>query len=155
MLGDYAIEKETKALKIEPEKYRKRYFDHISPDKREWATSVIAKIPTSPAIVMFHIIPKKAAQPLRVDVPAYSLGIRKQIMNVQPFEFIQPEKIKEVVQQISIDFGGRDVYNALLYLADREVRLGVKTVDSVYKSVLGKELGFPIEYDRSTRRFTY
>jgi len=59
-----------------------------------------------------------------------------------------------VAQQTTSDFGGRDVYNALLYIVDREVRLGVKTVDTVYKSVLGKELGFPIEYDRSTRRFS-
>jgi hypothetical protein len=153
MLGDYAFTKEIKALETEPEKYRQRYFDHISPDLREWATSVIAKIPTSPAIVMFHIIPKKGTQPLRIDIPAYSLGIRKEIMNVQPFEFIQPDKVLEVVQQITLDFGGRDVYNALLYIVDREVRLGVKTVDSVYKSVLSKELGFPIEYDRSKRRF--
>lgn len=154
MLGDYAIAKEINALETEPEKYRQQYFDHVSPDKREWARSVIAKIPTSPAMVMFHIIPRKDAQPLRIDVPAYSLGIKKQILNVKPFEFIQPEKIKNVVQQLISDFGGRDVYNALLYVVDREVRLGIKTVDGVYKSVLTEELGFPIEYDRSTRRFT-
>jgi hypothetical protein len=153
MLGDYAIAKEIKALQIEPEKYIQQYFHHISPNRQEWATRVIAKIPTSPAIIMFHIIPRKGAQPLRIDIPAYNLGIKKKIMNVQPFEFIQPEKVNEIVQQIIADFGGRDVYNALLYIVDREVRLGVKTVDSVYKSVLSKELGLPIEYDRSTRRF--
>ena len=154
MLGDYAIAKEIKQLEGEPEKYRQRYFDHISPDRREWATRVIADIPSSPAIIMFHIIPKADAQPLRIDIPACSLGIRKKITDVRPFEFIEPERVTEVAQQITSDFGGRDVYNALLYIVDREVRLGVKTVDTVYKSVLGKELGFPIEYDRSTRRFS-
>ena len=153
MLGDYAIAKEIKQLVSEPEKYRERYFDHIGSDKREWATQVISNIPYSPAIVMFHMIPQRDAQPLRIDIPACSLGIRKKITDVRPFEFIDPEKVKEVAQQLTSDFGGRDVYNALLYIVDREVRLGGKTVDSVYKSVLGKELGFPIEYDRSTRRF--
>ncbi len=153
LLGDYAISKEIMQLEREPEKYRDRYFDHISPDRRDWATKVISDIPYSPAIVMFHLKPQQDAQPLRIDIPACCLGIRKKITDVRPFEFIEPEKVAEVAQQITSDFGGRDVYNALLYIVDREVRLGVKTVDSVYKSVLGKELGFPIEYDRATRRF--
>ncbi|MCB2173354.1 hypothetical protein KQH65_11505, partial [archaeon] len=154
MLGDYAIAKQIDQLVENPEKYRERYFNRVSPERRDWATQVISDIPYSPAIVMFHIIPKAQAQPLRIDIPACSLGIRKKITDVRPFEFIQPEKVQQVAQQITSDFGGRDVYNALLYIVDKEVRLGVKTVDTVYKSVLGKELGFPIEYDRSTRRFT-
>ena len=154
MLGSYAIEKDIKQLEENPEKYRERYFNRVSPERRDWATQVISDIPYSPAIVMFHMIPKAQAQPLRIDIPACSLGLRKKITDVRPFEFIQPEKVQQVAQQITSDFGGRDVYNALLYIVDKEVRLGVKTVDTVYKSVLGKELGFPIEYDRSTRRFT-
>ena len=154
LIGDYAIAKEIKQLTDNPEKYRDRYFSRISPDKRDWAKQVISNIPYSPAIAMFHIIPKAEAQPMRIDIPACSLGIRKKITDVRPFEFIPSEKVSEVVQQITSDFGGRDVYNALLYIVDHEVRLGVKTVDTVYKSVLGKELGFPVEYDRSTRRFT-
>jgi hypothetical protein len=154
MLGDYAIAKQIKQLEREPEKYRERYFNHIPPDRRDWATQVISNIPSSPAIIMFHMIPRAEAQPLRIDIPACSLGIRKKITDVRPFEFIDPEKVTEVAQQITADFGGRDVYNALLYIVDREVRLGSKTVDSVYKSVLSKELGYSIEYDRSTRRFS-
>lgn len=154
LIGDYAIAKEITQLEGKPEKYRDRYFSRLSPDRRDWATQVISDIPYSPAIVMFHMIPKADAQPLRIDIPACSLGIRKKITDVRHFEFIAPEKVTEVAQQITSDFGGRDVYNALLYIVDREVRLGVKTVDTVYKSVLGKELGFPIEYDRSTRRFS-
>ncbi len=153
MLGDYAISKQIKQLEDNPEKYRQRYFNTISQDKREWATQVISDIPLSPAIIMFHMIPHIDAQPLRIDIPACSLGLTKKITDVRPFEFINPDTVTEVVQQITSDFGGRDVYNALLYIVDKEVRLGVKTVDTVYKSVLGKELGFPIEYDRSTRRF--
>jgi hypothetical protein len=38
---------------------------------------------------------------------------------------------------------------------DREVRLGGKAVDTVYKSVLGNEMGITLDYDRSSRRFTF
>ena len=54
-----------------------------------------------------------------------------------------------------LDFGGREVYNALLYIVDTEVRLSNKAVDTVYKSVLGKEMGVTLDYDRSSRRFTF
>lgn len=154
LLGDYAIAKEIRQLEEKPEKYRENYFNSIESNRRDWALQVISDIPYSPAIVMFHIIPNGDAQPLRVDIPACNLGIHKKIADVKSFEFIEPMRIEKVTQQLTSDFGGRDVYNALLYIVDREVRLGGKTVDSVYKSVLGKELGFPIEYDRSTRRFT-
>jgi len=154
MLGTYAIDKEIKQLEENPEKYRNRYFSQISPERREWAAEVISNIPYAPAVVMFHMIPQVYAQPLRIDIPAHCLGIKKKIADVQPFEFISPQKVTKIAKQITKDFGGRDVYNALLYIVDKEVRLSDKTVDTVYKSVLGKELGVPVEYDRSTRRFS-
>jgi hypothetical protein len=153
LLGEYAVEKEVKNMYGDPDGYRRRFFNNIDPARREWASGVIEGIPSSPAIVMFHIIPKEGAQPMRVDIPACSLGIDKKIMDVTPFEFMEPHTVTDVVKQLTSDFGGRDVYNALLYVVDREVRLGVKAVDTVYKSVLGQELGVPIEYDRSSRRF--
>ena len=154
LIGDYALSKEITQLEQEPVKYREKHFNSVQLDRIEWATQVISKIPYSPAIVMFHIIPKVDAQPLRIDIPANCLDIQKKITEVRPFEFVDLEKVKAVTQQISSDFGGRDVYNALLYIVDKEVRLSGKTVDRVYKSVLGKELGFQIEYNRSTRRFS-
>jgi hypothetical protein len=153
MLGTYAFDTEILQLEREPEKYQRRYFNNIPSEKVEWAKNVISAIPYSPAILMFHMVPNVNTQPLRIDLPACNIGVKKKIKDVTPFEFVKPELVNEVVQQITIDFGGRDVYNALLYIVDREVRLGSKTVDTVYKSILGSELGFPLEYDRATRRF--
>lgn len=153
LLGEYAVEKEVKNMYGDPDGYRRRFFNNIDPSRREWANGVIERIPSSPAIVMFHMIPKGGAQPMRVDIPACSLGIDKKIMDITPFEFMEPHTVTDVAKHLTADFGGRDVYNALLYVVDREVRLGVKAVDTVYKSVLGQELGVPIEYDRSSRRF--
>jgi hypothetical protein len=153
LLGDYAIEKEVNLMNGKAESYRERYFRNIDPGKRDWATKVIDAIPYSPAIVMFHIIPSIQAQPLRIDIPACCLGINKKIMDVSPFQFIEKGRVGSVAAQLVEDFGGRDVYNALLYIVDREVRLGAKSVDQVYRSILSRELGIPIEYDRSSRRF--
>ncbi|MCW4050707.1 MAG: DNA double-strand break repair nuclease NurA [Candidatus Bathyarchaeota archaeon] len=152
LLGEYALEKAAQIR--DPEKYLKSNFNRLEGTLRKnWATKIIEDFPTAPAIVMFHIIPKENAQPLRVDIPSCSLGIEEKIMNGKPFKFTDPTVVEDIASQIVTDFGGRNVYNALLYVVDREVRLGVRTVDKVYRSVLGKELGVPIEYDRSSRRF--
>ena len=74
-------------------------------------------------------------------------------MDVSPFRFVNPEIVEPVVQQLSSAWGGTDVYNALLYVVDKEVRLASATMDKVYRSVLAREFGTPINYDRNTRRF--
>jgi len=154
MLGTYAIKNAASITK--PSKYRRDNFTSIKdPERQKWATEVIREFPGAPAIVMFHMIPKAYAQPMRIDIPASCLGITSKIMEVNPFDFIEPKMVDPVVSQLVSDFGGRDVYNALLYIVDREVRLGGKAVDTVYKSVLGSELGITLDYDRSSRRFTF
>lgn len=154
MLGTYAV-KNAKSI-TQPTKYRSKNFGSIKdPERKKWATDVIREFPAAPAVVMFHMIPKAYAQPIRVDIPANCLGYTNKIMEVTPFDFVGPETVKPIVSQLVSDFGGRDVYNALLYTVDREVRLGGKAVDTVYKSVLGKEMGVSMDYDRSSRRFTF
>jgi len=154
MLGTYAIKNAASITK--PSQYRKNNFSSIQdPERQKWATDIIREFPSAPAIVMFHMIPKAYAQPMRIDIPASCLGITSKVMEVNPFEFIEPELVEPVVSQLVSDFGGRDVYNALLYIVDREVRLGGKAVDTVYKSVLGNEMGITLDYDRSSRRFTF
>ncbi|MCW4012181.1 MAG: DNA double-strand break repair nuclease NurA [Candidatus Bathyarchaeota archaeon] len=109
----------------------------------------------APAIVMYHLLAKEHYQPLRVDIPACFLGLNYNIVNSPHLEFVDPELVSNVTRQVASDFGGRDVYNALLYVVDKEVRLSGKIVDTVYKSVLSEELGVPMNYDRSSRRFAY
>ena len=154
MLGTYAIKNAESILK--PTEYRNKNFGSIQDSARQkWATKILREFPGAPAIVMFHMIPKAHTQPMRIDIPASCLGITSKIMEVNPFDFIDPEYVEPVVSQLVSDFGGRDVYNALLYIVDREVRLSGKAVDTVYKSVLGAELGISLDYDRSSRRFTF
>jgi len=102
---------------------------------------------------MLHFIPSKYEQPIRVDIPASCLGIKSKIVDVSPYQFLNPKIVEPIVQQLMADWGGTDVYNALLYVVDKEVRLEKDTMDKVYRSVLGREFDVPIIYDRSTRRF--
>ncbi len=109
----------------------------------------------APAIIMYHMIASEYRQPLRVDILASCLGRTDTIMECDHLDFLKPDIVERITSQLVSDFGGRDVYNALLYVVDKEVRLSGKVVDTVYKSLIAKELGVPIEYDRSSRRFTF
>lgn len=154
LLGRYATrEEEINAMSETPENYINRFFSNISTIRKKWGTEVIRKIPDSPSIAMFHFTPSPYEQPMRVDVPANCLGISKTLAEVSPYEFIKSDSVKPIVQQLSQDWGGRDVYNALLYVADKEVKLTSDIVDRVYRGVLARELNISVDYDRSTRRF--
>jgi len=153
ILGNYAFREDPRAMWEEPEKYFNRYFRDIPENLREWGVEVIRKVPLAPAIIMFHLIPEIGEQPLRIDVPVNCLGMKDRILDVLSFRFADSYIIEDLISQLIADRGGRDVYNALLYVVDKEVRLSSNVVDNVYKSILGSELKIPIEYDRSTRRF--
>jgi len=155
LLGEYGVDPRVKSLYGSPGKMRESVFRRVPERLHGFAEEVLERVPSFPAIVMFHVISRENAQPMRVDVPSCCLGLDKKISDATPFQFIEARHVDGVVRQIVEAFGGRDVYNALLYVVDKEVRLSARAVDTVYKSVLGRELGVPIEYDRSTRRFTY
>jgi hypothetical protein len=155
LLGTYAFREEVESMSRSPERYFNRYFNKVPKERREWAIDVIRGIPEAPATVMFHIIPEAGEQPLRVDIPANCLGLKHRMgdMDISPFTFLDSDLVKDIVRQLLSDRGGRDVYNALLYVVDKEVKLSPDVVDNVYRSILGREVGVPIEYDRSSRRF--
>jgi hypothetical protein len=155
LLGEYGVDPRVKSLYGSPGKMRESLFGRVPESLHGSAEEVLERVPSFPAIVMFHVISRENAQPMRVDVPSRCLGLDKKISDVTPYQFIEARHVDSVVRQITEAFGGRDVYNALLYVVDKEVRLSARAVDTVYKSVLGRELGVSIEYDRSTRRFTY
>jgi hypothetical protein len=154
LLGRYATrEEEINTMSDAPENYINRFFSKISTIRKNWGTEVIRKIPDSPAIAMFHFTPSPYEQPMRIDIPANCLGIRKTLAEVSPYAFINSDYVKPIVRQLTQDWGGRDVYNALLYIVDKEVRLTSDTVDKIYRGVLSRELNISLDYDRSTRRF--
>jgi hypothetical protein len=154
LLGNYAIYRRDIDTMIDnPEAFVKRYFPSLSSDERKRGARIVGGIPETTAIAMFHLLPAWGDSSLRVDVPASSIGLEDRIKDVKPFRFCDPKAVEGIVGRLLADRGGRDVYNALLYVVDREVRMERRVVDEIYRSILRRELGLNIEYERGARRF--
>jgi len=152
LLGTFALERHEE-MSRRPERYINRFYPSLEGERREKGIDVIRGVPEAPAVAMIHIHLRPDEQPMRIDVPACCVASSMRIGDISPFRFTEAEPYIPIVSQLLEGYGGRDVYNALLYVADREVKLSEETVDTVYHSILSEELGELIEYDRSSRRF--
>ena len=153
VLGDYFFRGEINRLSEKPEDFLEKFFPNIHEEKKVRGKNILANIPTTPAIVMSYILPEAGDAPLRLDVPVSLLGNDKKIGTVSPFEFADPITIEKVISHFLAGRGGREVYNALLYVVDKQVRMSRNVVDSTYRSIICEELGLPVEYERGMRRF--
>ncbi|RME45387.1 MAG: DNA double-strand break repair nuclease NurA [Chloroflexi bacterium] len=108
----------------------------------------------APAIVSFFVRLADYDDAVRVDVPAFCLGDERLLGAVEG-EIIAPDTpaIHGILEILAGDYGGPEVYNALLYAVDREVRLERRTMNNVYLSLIQRELGCELRLDRSDRRF--
>ncbi|MCI0476506.1 MAG: DNA double-strand break repair nuclease NurA [Anaerolineales bacterium] len=122
---------------------------------------VFDKVKDAPAIASFFVRLADFDDALRIDVPAICLGRAEKIGDIETDAEIlldQPadlERVATLLELLRADYGGLEVYNALLYSVDREVRLRQEMMDEVYLSLIQNSLGADIELrlDRSERRF--
>jgi len=114
-------------------------------------------VENAPAIISFFVRLADYDDALRIDVPANCLGHGEKIGDVKIEQLIDSKEIYSVLELLRADYGGLEVYNAMLYSVDREVRLRQEMMDEVYfnviKNELEKEPGIEIRLDRSERRF--
>jgi hypothetical protein len=123
----------------------------LSPDLQR----VLDRLSNAPAIGTFYIRFAPGDDVLRVDALASTFGrddlrLLRFTRTLVPYTTALP-----LVQYLLGEYGGLSVYHAALYVVDKEVRLHAATVDHIYLSVLRRQLGQPVQYDRSTRRFIY
>ena len=116
---------------------------------------VLNRLFNAPAIGTFYVRLAPGDDALRVDALASTFGrddlhLLGFTRTLVPYTTALP-----LVQHLLGEYGGLSVYNAALYVVDKEVRLHAATVDHVYLSVLRRQLGQSVQYDRSTRRFIY
>jgi hypothetical protein len=108
---------------------------------------------SAPAIVSFFVRLDDFDDALRIDVPVYCIGREETIGEVEDEQLIDYDEVIPILQLLAADYGGLEVYNALLYSVDREVRLRQDMMDEVYLSVIQSALDVEIRLDRSERRF--
>jgi hypothetical protein len=113
---------------------------------------VIDKVRDEPAIVSFFVRLDDMDDALRIDLPAFCVG-RHEHLDFRPWDFIAPETVVPVVQMLQSDYGGMQVYNALLYVTDLEVRLSKDKMYNIYLPMVAEVLDEELRIDRSERRF--
>ncbi len=111
--------------------------------------SPVAKMP---AILSFFIRPVDFAPAFRVDVPGACVGRTEKIEDVDA-QLCDPGQVGGVLRTLLADYGGPAVYNALLYTADRQVRLSSDRFFSVYLPLLQGILEVELNPTFSAQRF--
>ena len=122
-----------------------------------------AEVLRAPAIASFFLRLSPFDDLLRVDVPGYQLGAMDLLSDFKQDEDkrrarrldADPEALLKLLELLASDHGGSEVYNALLYSVDREVRLRRDMVSQVYLPLISQALDLDddLRADRSARRF--
>lgn len=107
---------------------------------------------TFPAILSFFVRFSDYDDALRVDVPACCVG-RSDRLGELDHDLLPPAVVQPVVQVLMGDYGGLQVYNALAYVSDHEVRLTRHKMYDIYLPMIASVIGEEIRIDRSQRRF--
>lgn len=107
---------------------------------------------SAPAVASFFIRFSDYEDPLRVDVPAFCIG-RSERLGELDEQLLDCSAVESIVDLLMADYGGTEVYNALAYIVDREVRLSKDKMYDVYLPMVSNILGEEIRPDRSERRF--
>lgn len=109
----------------------------------------------APAIVSFYVRLSDYDEAMRVELPACCLGDHRTLSDVEEhaaLDLLQYD-VTPILATLAADYGGPEVYNALLYSADLQVRLGRQTMNQVYLRLIESLTGQEVRLDRSERRF--
>lgn len=105
-----------------------------------------------PAMVSFFVRLADLDDLLRIDVPACCIGRGERIRDIDA-QFLDDGSVQSIVDVLQSDYGGIQVYNALLYVTDLEVRLSKDKMYNIYLPMVSEVLGEELRIDRSERRF--
>ncbi len=107
-----------------------------------------------PAIVSFFVRLADMDDALRIDVPASCIGRNERIGDLS-YRILRHEHelVLPIIDMLQSDYGGVQVYNALAYVTDLEVRLTKQKMYEIYLPMIQEVLGEELRIDRSERRF--
>lgn len=129
-------------FEMNPEGYLRSHFPVLS-NSEDFvinAKDVITGLKELPAIVSFHVLPDRRDSPLRIDVPAFCLGISKKFHEVGWPEPIK-EDISRVLSVVATGYAGLEHHNIWLWKVDREVKFHRREFDEMYLSKFKEIVG--------------
>ena len=104
------------------------------------AIEVITRIPEMPAVVSFHVLPSLLDTPIRVDVPAWCLGLKKKLLDVEWPERANVD-VESILDIISAGYCGPENYNLWLKAAHDCVKLPSDVFENLYLNRIMDILG--------------
>jgi len=132
-----------------PMSYLKSHFPILS-NKENFINSaleVIKNLRELPSIISFHVLLDKRDSPLRIDVPAFCLGISKKFYEIGWPEPIDKEdtdvadSISEVLSIVATGYGGLEYHNIWLWKVDKKVKFHRSDFDNMYLSKFKELVG--------------
>jgi len=129
-------------IEIDPDRYLKTHFPVLSNngDFINYAKVVLNRLKELPAIISLHILPDKRDSPLRVDVPAFCVGLTTKFQDVGWPEPIE-EDISKVLSVVATGYGGLEYHNIWLWSVDKKVKFHRKEFDEMYFSKFKELVG--------------
>lgn len=122
-----------------------------------WAHGVLQEAFRLPAIVTLCAKLAHNDTPLRVDVPAYNVGLPTTLSELSESQRLDPPpaRIEDILQFLGTGYGGPDLYNVWLVRADQEARLPETDFTTLYEPLVEKELKLALVPTRRNRRARY
>ncbi len=129
-------------IEIDSDGYVRSHFPILSNNEKfvTNARGVINRLKDLPAIISHHALPDKRDSPLRIDVPAFCLGIPKKFHEIGWPEPIN-EDISEVLSLVATGYGGLEHHNIWLWKVDKEVKFHRKEFDDMYLAKFKETVG--------------
>lgn len=112
------------------------------------------RVAESPAIVSFFVRLAEGDDAMRVDIPAFCVGHTACLAQLDAAVLDPRCDVAPIIGLLMDDYGGFEVYNALLYGVDREVRLHRTMMNEVYVRLIAEMTGCEVRLDRSDKRWS-
>jgi hypothetical protein len=123
-------------------------------DFEKWAIPVMKDTFQLPTFVTVCAKFAHNDTPLRIDVPAFSIGLPTRLSQISSSRMLSPppQKILDILETVRGEYGGPELYNVYLVRADQEARLPVNDVTTLYEPLVEKELKLSLIPRRRDRR---
>ncbi len=123
-------------------------------DFEKWAIPVMKEFFQIPTFVTFCTKLRYNDTPLRIDMPAFNIGLPTRLSQINSSRLLDPppSRVTDVLGNLQGQYGGLELYNVYLVKADQQARLPMQDVRTLYEPLIEKELKIPLTPKRRDRR---